>query len=161
MGSKNLQRVMFQELADARMMLTLLTANIEAMRRASNTMAGIYPLNHPAMNEARRDARHALELLSEVYSEFLRLHSQCTEAECSLTEGDVEESKAEVAMIIELIDDEARQADKLPPLPDNGSHDLLSRIADAIGVTLEPLKSDLPQRKTRNDTLEQGTGYYL
>lgn len=156
MESKNIQRVTFAELSDAKSVMVLVQADIEHKWSAYRTMVsmGVRP-NSGAMAEARKDIVETLQLMLAVTDEFQRLHTDCP---CPTTNEEIEEGKSRLREALDRVNQEAAEAGPV----DNDPAHAIEDLQKFLGATGFPVpegfdRMDVPGLSTGND----GTGMYL
>jgi hypothetical protein len=167
MESKNIQEseetphVTFSHLEDAKDYMMFVVDQVEMKRRAAQRLVNIgIPENDPSMNEARRDTRHAAQLLLSVYQEFRRLHpGNC---DCSVTDEQIVEGMRGVQELIDDIDKSQTHADSLPPLTNSQKmNNMITGIRRVLDERADIFNAFDRDRSGVRDASDGGTGMYL
>lgn len=162
MESKNIQRVVISKLADAKILMHVMSSRLEDQWEAYGMMLsfGISP-NAAALDLARNDVAATLELTIAVGEEFNRLHVNC---ECPTT---AEEVTAGLAMLREKLE-EVREAARVAGPVNTDPAAAVADLRSFLGATGFPVpegydRQDGPQDlKGLNYGGDQpGTGLYL
>ena len=155
MESKNIQRVTFAELSDAKSMMVLVQADIEHKWSAYRTMVslGVRP-NSGAMAEARKDITETLGLLLAVTDEFQRLHVDCP---CPTTNEEIEAGKIELRKALDKVNREAEEAGPV----DNDPVHAIEDLQKFLGATGFPVPEGYDRQEIPGMAYGDGTGLYL
>lgn len=161
MESKNIQRVVFAELADAKAVMVLVSTDFGHKLSAYNQIKSMgVRLNSAGLAEARRDITETGELLIGVAAEFKRLHGSC---DCGTTDDEISQGIADVVKFVAEIKEDTELAGPTDKNPEHAAQDL-SKFLDAVGfrgVALPFDASDLPDTRNASGGNEPGTGLYL
>lgn len=160
MESKNIQRVVFAELADAKSVMVLVSSDFGHKLHAYQQMKslGMRP-NSAAMTEARRDTTETGELLIAVAAEFKRLHVDC---DCGTTPEEISQGIADVVKFVAEIKADTEAAG---PVDNNPAHAIedLETFLNAVGAPVPPdvFGGSAPDVRNARYGDGDGTGLYL
>lgn len=155
MESKNIQRVTFAELADAKAVMVMVSNDLEHKWGTYTTLKGIgMRPNSGAMTEARRDISETIGLLMAVALEFQRLHVNCP---CPATAEEIETGIIELRERMAQIESETAAAGPVDTDPGHAIDDL-QRFLGVVGVQVPEGydRSEIPGMSTG-----EGTGFYF
>lgn len=155
MESKNIQRVMFAELADAKAVMVMVSTDLEQKWGAYSTLKsiGMRP-NSGAMTEARRDITETIGLLMAVALEFQRLHVDCP---CSTTDEEIETGITELRERLAQIERETADAGPVDTDPGHAVDDL-QKFLGVVGVQVP---EGFDRREIPGMATDDGTGFYF
>lgn len=159
MESKNIQRVTFAELADAKAVMVMVAGDLESKWGAYQTLKsiGMRP-NSGAMTEARRDITETIGLMLAVAGEFRRLHVDCP---CSTTDEEIETGITELRERLAQVTQETADAGPVDTDPGHAIDDL-QKFLGMVGIPDVPEGFDRSQLPgMRYGELSDGTGTYL
>jgi F420-0:gamma-glutamyl ligase len=135
MESKNIHRVTFAELADARLVMTLVSSHADMLVRSAAHMKSIgIADNSPAMAEARKDCRSVAELIIACIDEFSRLHVEC---DCTVTDEQIRETRRGFVEMIAGIDAETAAAGPINRDPVRAVEELNRALKSFTGAEYE------------------------
>lgn len=158
MESKNIQRVTFAELADAKAVMMMVATDLEQKWGAYQTLKsiGMRP-NSGALTEARRDITETIGLMLAVAGEFRRLHVDCP---CSTTDEEIETGINDLRERLAQITQETADAGPVDTDPGHAIDDL-QKFLGVVGVQVPEGydRSQIPGM--RYGELSDGTGTYL
>ncbi len=160
MGSKNIQRVVFAELADAKAVMVLVSTDFGHKLRAYDMIKATgVRLNSAGLVEARRDIIETGELLIAVSAEFRRLHTSC---ECPTTDEEINQGIADVVKFVADIKADDKAAGPVDKNPAHAAEDLRKFLtASGIGGSFPGDASGLIMGLSTGNPENDGTGLYL
>ncbi len=159
MESKNIQRVTFAELSDAKAVMIVLSTDfghkVHAYRMIKST--GVR-LNSAGLVEARRDIIETGELLIGVSAEFKRLHVSCP---CPTTNDEISQLIADVVGMVADIKGDAEKAGPTDRNPQHAAEDLVKFLGVSGFELPEGFDPSTIVGLSDGNGDQPGTGLYL